>query len=148
MTLRPHVPRQEPVPPSFRLLSCAPLGAVLGFACAVLVGVGVEPLGRGETVVSSTRWWSAAHEAWPWGAVLGALYLPLACALLANRSNLVNATIVASIAAVIFGIIGDAGVLDAPPALSASLGFWVAIFGIYGYGRRERKGGGFGGYYS
>jgi hypothetical protein len=134
--------RQDPVPPLLvkviELTRFAVLGAVLGFLCGVAIGadvIGSDAFTSPEA--QSYIVWSALRT----GALLGAFYLPAAALLLAPRKLDPKLIGVASVAAIVFGFVGDAAMGPwAPPSFAASFGFWLTLFAVYQHDHRRTSG--------
>lgn len=114
------------------------VGAVLGFLCGVAIGAALV----GSIVLtSSAAQFYVASSALRTGALLGAIYLPAAAQLLAPKVLDAKLVGVASVAAIVFGIVGDAAMGPwAPPSVAASFGFWLTIFAIYQRDHRRSRG--------
>lgn len=112
------------------------IGASLGFLCAIAI------IGANSNGTALTRGEGLYHTivaAWRTGGVLGAIYLPIALAWFLPKQHAVKTVVVALVAAIIFGIVGDAAVGPwAPASVSASLGFWLVTFAIYQHDHRSR----------
>ena len=140
--------KQEPVPPqlaalagfTFRVL----IGAILGFVCAVVI-IAADSMGTAFSPDDAFN--RSIATAWKTGGLLGAIYLPLASALFLPKQNQGKMLAVAFVAAIVFGVAGDAAVGPwAPASVSASLGFWFVVFALYRHAQRSRLGRGRGTY--
>lgn len=138
----------EPLPPhlialagfTFRVV----IGAVLGFVCALVI-IAVNSMGTAFSPDDAFNRSIAA--AWRTGGLLGAIYLPVASAWFLPKQNQGKMIAVAFVAAIVFGVVGDAAVGPwAPATVSASLGFWLVIFALYQHAQRSRFGRGRGNY--
>ena len=96
---------------------------------------------RSIVLTSSAAQFYVASSALRTGALLGAIYLPAAAQLLAPKVLDAKLVGVASVAAIVFGIVGDAAMGPwAPPSVAASFGFWLTIFAIYQRDHRRSRG--------
>ena len=121
-------------------------GAAIGFLCSV-------------AIISIRQWiWGAAFGylspteidsiSISHGALLGAIYIPIARLILLDGQNEWKAITAACITAIALGVVGFRfGGGPYLPTVSASIGFWMACGLIYEQRRRERYAAGFNSYF-
>ncbi|HEY7994145.1 MAG TPA: hypothetical protein VID24_08045 [Candidatus Eremiobacteraceae bacterium] len=112
---------------------------MIGFLCGLAIGV---TLVGSTAIASSEAQRQLASDALRSGGLLGAIYLPAAVLFLAPRKVDARLVGVACVAAIVFGIVGDAAMGPwAPPSVAASFGFWLTIFAIYQRDHRSKSAG-------
>jgi len=140
--------RKEPLPPFFqRLIGVGyhvVVGAALGFACAIVILTARAMMWGDQFGPVDGAIWATAYAH---GALFGAIYYPLARSTLLEKENPFGATVAACLGAVVIGIIGFRFAGPAPPAISASIGFWGTCAAIYQRRKRDRNQTDFGSYF-
>lgn len=138
---------QEPFPPilekllgvGYRVVT----GAGLGFACALAILFARTFVWGDLFGTASPDLLSAAYR----GALLGAIYYPLAWLTLLEKEKQLNATIAVCIGTIVIGIVGfrfgGAGMTGA----AASVGFWGTCAALYQRRHRDRNRADFGSYF-
>lgn len=116
----------------FRMLA----GAALGFVCALAL-----------RAVGGTDGANITGTALSIGALLGAIYYPLAFRTLLAGENQRNATVAVFAMTFVFGMFGLRTAGPEFTATFASFGFWGACAAIYRSRRRERNRADFGSYF-
>jgi hypothetical protein len=137
----------EPLPPFFqkligigyRILA----GAVLGFGCAIVILIAREIL-WGDVSVENNVWQVVYTRG---GAVLGAIYYPLAWLTLLEKENQVPATIAVCLPTIFLGLVGYSFGGPGITAIGASVGFWGTCASIYQRRKRDRNRADFGSYF-
>ncbi|HXW76374.1 MAG TPA: hypothetical protein VEJ20_03100, partial [Candidatus Eremiobacteraceae bacterium] len=123
--------QQESLPPYLRTLIGFGIrivvGAALGFACAFIILHVQNNLLRGRAMSDETIVAVSYHV----GALLGAIFYPIAWLTVLKGERPVGATIATCLAGIATGIVG--GLLLGPVATAyiASFGFWGACAAIY-----------------
>ena len=139
---------REPFPPFLeKLIGIGyrmAIGAVAGFVCALIILKVRVALWGDLFGPSPADIWRAAYSR---GALLGALYYPLAWLTLLEKENQGNALVAACVGTVLIGIVGFRVAGPATSTIAASVGFWGACAAMYQRRRRDRNRADFGSYF-